>query len=142
MGARIGLTRYRRKISSNWDSGCAATFGQGWVVQRAADGETGPVQYVGVNHSRRNVSVAEQLLHATDVLAFFQQVGGEAVSKGVAAGGFAHICLPDGELDRVLQIFFRDMMAAYFFRARVAREFGCWKKVLPRPGALGVGIFA
>ncbi len=54
----------------------------GWASHsRHAD-----VQHVGVNHRRRHVRVAEQLLHRADVLPVFQQVRGERVPQGVGGG--------------------------------------------------------
>lgn len=38
------------------------------------------VQHVGVNHGGRHVRVPEQFLHRADVVAAFQQVGGEGMA--------------------------------------------------------------
>ena len=38
---------------------------------------------VGVDHRRAHVTVAQQFLHSADVIASFQQMGGERMSEGV-----------------------------------------------------------
>ena len=112
------------------------------IVQRAADGKTRFVQDVGINHRGGNVLVSKQLLDGTDIVATFKQVRGKAVSERVAAGCFRNTRLLDGEFDGVLKILLGNVMPAEFARARVAGEFSGWENVLPRPGAIGVAIFA
>jgi hypothetical protein len=53
------------------------------LVQRAGHAAAALVQNVGVDHGRADVGVAEQLLHGADVVAAFQQVGGEGMAQGV-----------------------------------------------------------
>ena len=61
-------------------------------VQRAGDGDGGFVHHVRVNHRRFQVGVAKERLHLADVVAGFEQMGGEAVAcwiVGVRFSGFA-----------------------------------------------------
>ena len=53
------------------------------IVQGTADAEGAAVQDVRVDHGRGDVFVAEKLLDGSDVLAGFQQVGGEGAAEGV-----------------------------------------------------------
>ena len=47
------------------------------AVGRAADGGGAAVQDVGVDHGRRDVAVAKELLDGADVVAILQQMGRE-----------------------------------------------------------------
>jgi len=66
----------------------------------------------------------------------------KTVPEGVATGGFRNTGLANGELDGILQVLLGNMVPAELARPRVLREFGGWKDVLPRPGAIGVAVFA
>jgi hypothetical protein len=48
------------------------------------------IEYVRVDHCGGDVFVAEQFLHRTDIIAGFQQMGGEAVAERMAADGFVN----------------------------------------------------
>ena len=73
------------------------------AICRAVDGQGAAVEYVSVNHGRADVTVTKKLLDGSDVVAIFQEVGGEGVPEGMAAGGFGDAGfldgLPDGPLD-------------------------------------------
>jgi hypothetical protein len=56
-------------------------------VRWAPDSSAASVEDVGVDHGRLEVAVAEELLDRADVVAGFQQVGGEGVPQGVRACG-------------------------------------------------------
>jgi hypothetical protein len=66
-----------------------------------------------VDHCGAYGLMAEQLLHGTDIIACFQQTGGEAMSKSVTAARLGDTCLPYCPLDGSLQYLFINMMAAY-----------------------------
>lgn len=51
---------------------------------------------VGVDHGRRHVAVAEELLDGADVVTALQQVGGEGVAKGMATGTLVDASRADG----------------------------------------------
>ena len=54
----------------------------------------------------------KQLLDGSDVGATLQEVGGEAMSKSVTTRCLGNTGGADGELDRVLEIFLGNMVAA------------------------------
>ena len=55
-------------------------------VEGASDTESTAVQYVGIDHGRGHVAVAEQFLDGSDVLAGFEQVRREGVALIPRAG--------------------------------------------------------
>jgi hypothetical protein len=112
------------------------------IVQGAADGKTRFVQDVGVNHRRGNAVVPQKFLDGTNIVSAFKQVRCEAVSERVTACCFGNVRFLDGEFDGVLQVLLGNVMPPKFARAGVAGEFGSRENVLPRPGAIGVAIFA
>ena len=46
-------------------------------VGRAADAQWATVDYMGVNHGRVQITMAQEFLNRADVLASLQQMGGE-----------------------------------------------------------------
>jgi len=72
-------------------------------IRWALDSARPSVQDVGVDLRRAYVTVPEQFLNRTDVMAVFQQVRGERVTEGVAARRFGDPRAPDRVLDRALQ---------------------------------------
>ena len=46
-------------------------------IQGRADGQAAALEHVGVDHGRLDVFVALQFLDGADVVAVFEQVGGE-----------------------------------------------------------------
>jgi hypothetical protein len=71
------------------------------VVEGALDGEAASVQDVGVDHGGADVAVAEELLDGADVVAAFEEMGGEGVAKGVAGGWLGDTC----NLGRVVPLY-------------------------------------
>jgi hypothetical protein len=61
-----------------------------------------PIQHVRVDHGRSDVCVTQQLLHRTDVVAVFQQMGGKRMTERMATGRFGDPSFPDGFFDRPL----------------------------------------
>ena len=72
-----------RPDTSRWGKGGERVTG-GEAVGGAADAGGASVEDVGVDHGGRHVAVPEQLLDGADVVAGFEEVGGEAVAQGVA----------------------------------------------------------
>ena len=102
-------------------------------VGGAADSPAAAVEDVGVDHRRLQVPMAEQLLDGADVVAVLQQVGGEAVTEGMAGSvldqpGSAH-GVPEGALDRGLVEVMSPDCAAF----QVAKPAGGGEDVLPAP---------
>ena len=54
-----------------------------FTVKRANHPFTPFIEYVGINHRRRHVRMAEQLLHSANVVARLQQVRGKGVTQGM-----------------------------------------------------------
>src|SRR2546423_7317107 len=86
--------------------------------------------------------MAQEFLNGTNVLTAFKQMGSKTVAKCVAARGFGNRGTTNRCLDRVLQVPFGDVVSSQAPRARIGRDFGGGKNVLPNPSALGAGIFA
>ena len=82
------------------------------AVKRAPDAETGLIQDVGVNHGRRHVFVAEELLHGANIGPAFEQMHSEAVPEGVAAGRFWDAGFPHSDFNCILQVLLLDMVPA------------------------------
>jgi hypothetical protein len=86
--------------------------------------------------------VAEELLHGADVVARFEEVGGEAVAQRVAGRGLGDSRLlhraPDGSLDAA----FVKVMASADSFVRIDREVRGRKEPLPSPTRGGVWVLA
>ena len=54
-------------------------------VEGASNGESAFREHVGIDHSSSDIVVAEEFLDGADVVALFEEVGGEGVAEGVAA---------------------------------------------------------
>jgi hypothetical protein len=106
-------------------------------VQRAMNPETAAVEDVGVNHGRFNIGMAEEFLDGADVVAGFEQVGGEGVAEGVAADGLGDAGGAGCAADFLLQAGSIRVMTAEDARARIDREPIRGKDVLPLPLAGG-----
>ena len=73
-------------------------------VQRAGCADAGALHDVSVDLGGADIAVAQQLLHGADVGTGLEQVGSEAVAKGVRVHGLGESSRPgrlrDGALDR------------------------------------------
>jgi hypothetical protein len=93
----------------------------GEAVEGAADAAAaGLVEDVGVDHGGLDVAVAQQLLDGADVVPLLEEVGGERVPEGVAAGGLGQPGLRDRLLHRLLHGRLVQMVAADGAGARIA----------------------
>ena len=83
---------------------------------------TTAVENVRVDHRRRDVFVAEQFLHGSDIITGFQQVGGEAVTERMTTDGFVDL----GHFCRLLNRFsngaFMEVMSPDLSRSRIPAE--------------------
>jgi len=66
-----------------------------------------------VDHRRGDVGVAEEFLDGADVVAGFEQVGGEAVAQRVAGGGFGELGAQAGVADGLLDDRLVEVVAAF-----------------------------
>lgn len=64
------------------------------------------------------------------------------MAKSVTTGGFAQASGADCKLDRVLEVLFRDVMAAALAATRVNSEFCGGENVLPRPRTCSIDVFS
>ncbi len=112
------------------------------AVEGAEDTFASAVQDVSVDHRGADVVVAKQLLDGADVVAVFQEVGGEGVAEGVAGGPLGDTGFLDGVADGALHDRFVMMVAAAL--AGIERHVGPGGREDPLPGpfAAGVGVFA
>ena len=77
------------------------------------------LENVRVNLRRRYIGVAEEFLDGADIVAGFEEVGGEGVAEGVAADGFGDLGELDSGANGALEDLFIEVMAAGFAGARI-----------------------
>ncbi len=97
------------------------------------DAETGSVEDVSVDHGGADVFVAEEFLHGANVVAVLQQMRSEAVTEGVAAGGFVSAGGAHGDFDGVLEVFLEEVMTAGCAASRIDAELCGREDPLARP---------
>jgi len=112
------------------------------AIQRAAHSFGATIEDVSINLCRFNVLVAEEFLHSADIVAGFQEMGGEAVAEGVGCGRFGDAAGLDRGADSALQIGVVGVVAAGNAAARIDAEFGGREDILPAPFAIRIGVFA
>src|SRR5678815_2465887 len=92
------------------------------AIERARHGARAPVQNVRVDHRRRNIGLAEQLLHGAYVMSALEQVSGKGVSQGVAAHVLRDARRPCSLLYAADEVVLVDMMALHRPAARIGRK--------------------
>ena len=55
------------------------------AIQRAAHAQRTLIEHMGVDHGGADIFVAEEFLDGANVIAVFQEVGGEGMTEGVTA---------------------------------------------------------
>ena len=83
------------------------------AVQRTPHPAPAAVQDVGVDHGRRHVLVAQELLYRSDVIAGSQEMGREAMAQRVTTCGLRNAGFPDGLFDRPPEGLLVEVMAAH-----------------------------
>src|SRR5688500_16314834 len=81
------------------------------AVEGALDASGAAVEDVGVDHGGGDVFVAQEFLDGTDVVAVFEEVGGEAVAEGVGSYGARDAGGARGGADGALDDGFVEVMA-------------------------------
>ena len=97
---------------------------------------------MGINHRRFHVLVPEQFLHRADIVAVFQEVGGEAMAEGMATGRLVNARQLGRLSDGSLRAGLAEVMAAYNAGAGVSREAPGGEDVLPAPLFVSVRVLA
>jgi len=92
---------------------------------------------MGVNHRRLDILVPEQFLHRSDIVARFEQVRGEAVTKCVAGDPFVQSRQLRRETDLLLETAGAYVVSAHDAGPRVERKPATGEDVLPNPFAIG-----
>jgi len=110
------------------------------TIRGTADSSASPVQNVGVNHRRFDVTVAKEFLHGPDIIAIGQQVRGEGMPKRVARDSFGQSGLSDSLQDRLLNKRFVNVVPALLAGLGVSPTAFLWEYELPAPLAIGVRI--
>jgi hypothetical protein len=72
-------------------------------IERALHAGGAALEDVGVDHGGADVGMAEEFLDGADIVAGFEEVGGEAVTEGMAAYFFREMGVDDGSLDSFLE---------------------------------------
>ena len=89
-----------------------------------------------VNHRCPHILVAQQLLHSSNIVSLFQQVGRKAVAQGMTTSVLRNLRLSQGLFHGRLHSAVGDVVPALLSTARVVRTNAGWKDILPTP--LGV----
>ena len=66
---------------------------------------------MGVDHRRADIPVSQELLDRPDVIAVFEEMGGEGMAQGVRAGGLGDASLEPRLFHGPLQNRFMEMVA-------------------------------
>ena len=111
-------------------------------IRGALDARRSAIEDVGVNLGGGYVPVPEELLHGADVVAVFQQVGGEGVAEGVGAGSLGDAGMPDRVSDRPLKDGLMEVVTAVLAGCPIDVDSGGREDPLPRPFAAGVRVLA
>ena len=77
--------------------------------------------------------MAEQVLHRPNIVAAFEEVGGETVAEGVATDAFADVRLEGGASDRLLKSAGAGMVSSGLPAARVEGGAAGGEDELPDP---------
>ena len=89
---------------------------------------------MGVDHGGGDVAVAEELLDGADVVAAFEEVGGEGVAEGVAGDSFGEVRFGGRSFDGALEDAFVEVVAVFGVVSMVFPAAGGGKDPLPDPG--------
>ena len=88
---------------------------------------------MGVDHGRFDVLVSQQLLHRADIVAVFQQVGGEGVAQGVAGAVFDYARGVNRPADRALDGVFENVVPTGYPGSRIDGEVVHGEYPMPSP---------
>jgi len=134
----------RSSLVSGKSAGCGGGCNGAAVsfIQGTADAAATTVEDVRVDHCGADVAVAEEFLDRADVVAGFEEVGGEGVAQRVAACGLGDACVAHGGLDGALDDRLVQVVAVVLPGVAVAVEADGGKDPLPAPLRCGVWILS
>ncbi len=101
----LGKDRGQHMQSTMIRSACGTARGCNGVLggQRAAHRQAAALEDVGVDHGCLDILVSQEFLNGPDVIAIFQEVGGEGMAEGVAGDAFGYAGGDGGLTDGSLQ---------------------------------------
>ena len=99
-----------------------------------------PTFSMRVNHRRRDVGMAEQILHGSNVVTAAEQGRRERVAEGVRCGGLRDACLFYGTFEGALKGLVIHVMATHDTAPWIGRMRVLRKNPEPRPGMPGARI--
>ena len=67
-----------------------------------------PLDGMGINHSRSDIAVAQQLLDGADIIIGLQEMAGETVPERMGGSSFCDFVLLNGPSDRFADMAFED----------------------------------
>ena len=105
----------------------------GCLIEWASHGQPASLQDVCVDHRRFQVLVSEEILDGADVVAGFEQVGGERMAQRVAGGAFGQAGGSGGAGHGALQAGGAEVMPGEAAGARIASEAAGGEDELPAP---------
>ena len=69
----------------------SSILGRFSYIRRALYRDSGPVQYMGVNHRGGDIGMSQQFLDCPDVIVRFKQMRGKGMPEGMATDPFAYL---------------------------------------------------
>lgn len=97
---------------------------------------------MGIDHGGAHIFMAQKLLHGADVVTLFQKVGGEAVTKGVAADVLVHTCKICHCFDGSLQTVWMNVISSGLATPWIPGQTLGRKNILPSPLSISIGVLA
>lgn len=110
-------------------------------IGRALNAAAATVEYVGVDHRRLQLRVAEQFLDRADVVAVGEQVGGEAVTQTVEGRMLGDSGAVDGGLEGALDGTLVQVVPVLVAGLTSGEPAAGREDVLPAPLGRGAGVF-
>jgi len=84
------------------------------TIRWTPNSSSSPVQDVGTDHRCFHITVAQQLLHGSDIVAILEQVRGKRMPEGMTTGRLRDSSLKSSGLDSPLQDRLMQMVSALF----------------------------
>lgn len=91
------------------------------------------IQHMGIDHPRLHVTVTQQLLNGSNVMATLQEVGGKRMPKCVTTGLLADSCAQHGSFHGLLDQGWVDVVPAFGSILLITPAVSLRKHPLPGP---------